>query len=106
MQLRWQRLRGLRRLREHGGLCMTSTVKASLFLVGLLAVPAVASGAQGRCFDDRRMSAEIRREVREAQRDARRMRWDASREVRRDVLRARLEARRTAREAVREARRA
>ena len=85
---------------------MISTMKASLFLVGLLAVPAVASGAQGRCFDSRRMSAEIRREVREALRDARRMRWDAGRTIRGDVLRVRLEARQAAREAVREARRA
>jgi hypothetical protein len=84
---------------------MTSTMKASLVLVALLAAPSVVFGAQCDRFESRR-KAEIRREVQESLRDARRMRWEAGRTIRRDTLRARLEARQAAREAVREARRA
>src|SRR5207245_11736068 len=94
------------RLRRDGGLRMTSTMKGSLVLVALLAAPSVVFGAQRDRFDRRRMQAEIRRDVQESLRDARRMRWEAGRRIRRDAVRARFEAQHAARAAVREARRA
>ena len=62
---------------------MTSTMKGSLVLVALLAAPSVVFGAQRDRFDRRRMQAEIRRDVQESLRDARRMRWEAGRRIRR-----------------------
>src|SRR2546425_1383220 len=94
----WQPLWTSARLREHGGLRMTSTMKGSLVLVALLAAPSMVFAAQRDRFDSRRMQGEIRREVRDALRDARRTRWDAGRTIRRDALRARLVARQATRE--------
>jgi regulator of protease activity HflC (stomatin/prohibitin superfamily) len=94
---------------------MTTLAKLCAVLMLVLTLPALAVAAQRDPvdrFDAMRLRAEIRRDVRDAVRRARRDVWSARGDVwrarleaRREILRARREAYREAQRAVREARR-
>ena len=100
-----------RAVRDTGD-AMGTGAKLFLTLALLLAVPTLAGADQWDRIDAMRLRAEIRREVREAVRRARRDVWWARRdawrsgfEARREAARIRRDAHRAAHRAAREARR-
>ena len=75
---------------------MTRTLKVLAVALSLLAVPVLADAAQRDYFDRGRVREEVRRQVRDAMREARQARFHASRDVRRAIAAERREMRRMA----------